>query len=131
MTRLLVVDDDPHARDLLKRLLGPLGEVVTAADPKGASARLAEEGPFDLVLTDMAMPNARDGLEVLQAVRARGPDTPVIVVTAFGNIEGALDSIQQGAFDYLAKPFDVDAILRVSRRAVEQKRLGEEYRSLR
>ncbi|MBN1204296.1 MAG: sigma-54-dependent Fis family transcriptional regulator, partial [Myxococcaceae bacterium] len=129
--RILAVDDDPHARDLLQRLLGTLGEVVLAADPKSAAERLAEDGPFDLVLTDMAMPNPGDGLEVLQAVRARLADTPVIVVTAFGNIEGALDSIQQGAFDYLAKPFDVDAILRVSRRALEQKRLVEENRSLR
>lgn len=129
--RLLAVDDDPHARDLLKRLLGSLGEVVVAADPRGAEERLVEEGPFDLVLTDMAMPHPGDGLQVLQAVRARLPDTPVIVVTAFGNIEGALDSIQQGAFDYLAKPFDVDAILRVARRALEQKRLVEENRSLR
>jgi DNA-binding NtrC family response regulator len=129
--RILAVDDDPHARDLLQRLLRVLGEVLLAADPKGAAERLAEDGPFDLVLTDMAMPNPGDGLEVLQAVKTRLPDTPVIVVTAFGNIEGALDSIQLGAFDYLPKPFDVDAILRVARRALEQKRLVEENRTLR
>lgn len=129
--RILVVDDDPHARDLLKRLLGTLGEVSQAPDPKVATARLGEEGPFDLVFTDMAMPQPGDGLVVLNEVRAHSPDTPVIVVTAFGNIEGALDSIQQGAFDYLSKPFDVDAIMRVARRALEQKRLVEENRSLR
>ncbi|ATB31193.1 sigma-54-dependent transcriptional regulator [Melittangium boletus] len=129
--RILVVDDDPHARDLLKRLLGMLGEVSQASDPKMAATRLSEEGPFDLVFTDMMMPNAGDGLIVLNEVRAHLPDTPVIVVTAFGNIEGALDSIQQGAFDYLSKPFDVDAIVRVARRALEQKRLVEENRSLR
>ncbi|MCY1016670.1 sigma-54-dependent transcriptional regulator [Pyxidicoccus sp. MSG2] len=128
--RILVVDDDPQARDLLQRLLGTLGTVTQAADPKRAAERLAE-GPFDLVMTDMAMPEPGDGLKVLQAVKTHLPDTPVIVVTAFGNIEGALDSIQQGAFDYLAKPFDVDAILRVARRALEQKRLVEENRSLR
>ncbi|MBM7118875.1 sigma-54-dependent transcriptional regulator [Archangium primigenium] len=129
--RILVVDDDPHARDLLKRLLGMLGEVTQASDPKMAATRLSEEGPFDLVFTDMMMPHAGDGLTVLNEVRAHLPDTPVIVVTAFGNIEGALDSIQQGAFDYLSKPFDVDAIVRVARRALEQKRLVEENRSLR
>ncbi|MFP2910763.1 sigma-54-dependent transcriptional regulator [Pyxidicoccus sp. 3LFB2] len=128
--RILVVDDDPQARDLLQRLLGTLGAVTQAPDPKRAAERLAE-GPFDLVMTDMAMPEPGDGLKVLQAVKTHLPDTPVIVVTAFGNIEGALDSIQQGAFDYLAKPFDVDAILRVARRALEQKRLVEENRSLR
>jgi DNA-binding NtrC family response regulator len=128
--RILVVDDDPQARDLLQRLLGTLGTVAQAADPRRAAERLAE-APFDLVLTDMAMPEPGDGLKVLQEVKAQLPDTPVVVVTAFGNIEGALDSIQQGAFDYLAKPFDVDAILRVARRALEQKRLVEENRSLR
>lgn len=128
--RILVVDDDPQARDLLQRLLGPLGAVTQAPDPRRATERIAE-GAFDLVLTDMAMPEPGDGLKVLQEVRAQLPDTPVVVVTAFGNIEGALDSIQQGAFDYLAKPFDVDAILRVARRALEQKRLVEENRSLR
>ncbi|AGC42568.1 Fis family transcriptional regulator [Myxococcus stipitatus DSM 14675] len=128
--RILVVDDDPQARDLLQRLLGPLGAVSQASNPKAAQERLAE-GAYDLVLTDMAMPEPGDGLKVLQEVKAHLPDTPVIVVTAFGNIEGALDSIQLGAFDYLAKPFDVDAILRVARRALEQKRLVEENRSLR
>jgi two-component system response regulator AtoC len=127
--RILVVDDDPQARDLLQRLLGTLGAVTQAPDPKRAAERLAE-GPFDLVMTDMAMPEPGDGLKVLQEVKTHLPDTPVIVVTAFGNIEGALDSIQQGAFDYLAKPFDVDAILRVAKRALEQKRLVEENRSL-
>ncbi len=127
--RILVVDDDPQARDLLQRLLGTLGTVTQAPAPKRAAERLAE-GPFDLVMTDMAMPEPGDGLKVLQAVKSHLPDTPVIVVTAFGNIEGALDSIQQGAFDYLAKPFDVDAILRVAKRALEQKRLVEENRSL-
>jgi two-component system, NtrC family, response regulator AtoC len=129
--RILAVDDDPHARDLLRRLLGTLGEVMQASHPEGAVERLTEDGPFDLVLTDMAMPNPGDGLRVLREVKTRLPDTPVIVVTAFGNVEGALDSIQQGAFDYLAKPFDVDAIMRVARRALEQKRLVEENRSLR
>src|SRR6218665_1373932 len=129
--RILVVDDDPHARDLLKRLLGMLGEVSQASDPKMAATRLSEEGPFDLVFTDMRMPNAGDGLIVLNEVRAHLPDTPVVVVTAFGNIEGVLERIQQGAFDYLSKPFDVDAIVRVARRALEQKRLVEENRSLR
>jgi two-component system, NtrC family, response regulator AtoC len=128
--RLLVVDDDSHARDLLQRLLGAMGEVHQAAGPAQA-VELIKEGPaFDLVMTDMAMPEPDDGLKVLNFSRERQPDTPVIVVTAYGNIEGALDTIQQGAFDYLSKPFDVDAIVRVARRALEQKRLIEENRSL-
>jgi DNA-binding NtrC family response regulator len=130
MTRILVVDDDPHARDLLRRLLSSLGQIIEAANPAEAQAALADEPP-DLVLTDMAMPDPSDGLTVLRAVKALCPETPVVVVTAYGNIEGALDTIQQGAFDYLSKPFDVDAIARVVRRALEQKRLLEENRTLR
>ena len=127
---ILVVDDDPHARGLLRRLLGPLGTVSEADSAPAAEAALRGSG-VDVVITDMAMPDPDDGLRVLKATHAQNPDTPVIVITAFGNIEGALDTIQKGAFDYLAKPFDVDGVVRVVRRAVEQRRLVEENKSLR
>jgi two-component system, NtrC family, response regulator AtoC len=127
---ILVVDDDPHAIDLLRRLLSPFGRISDASSATAGIETLARE-PVDLVLTDMAMPDPADGLKMLQATREQLPDTPVVVVTAYGNIEGALDTIQQGAFDYLSKPFDVDAIARVVRRALEQKRLVEENKSLR
>lgn len=129
--RLLVVDDDPHARDLLKRLLGQFGDVHEAATPAAAIERIGKEHDFDLVFTDMAMPDPADGLTVLNASKDAMPDTPVVVVTAYGNIEGALDTIQKGAFDYVAKPFDVDAIVRLARRALEQRRLVEENKNLR
>src|SRR5215469_2784447 len=128
---ILVVDDDPHARDLLSRLLIPIGRVSAVSEARTAEQLLASGEPVDLVLTDMAMPDVSDGLKVLRAAREHWPDTAVIILTAYGNIEGALDTIQQGAFDYLAKPFDVDALTRVARRALEQKRLVEENRSLR
>jgi DNA-binding NtrC family response regulator len=128
---ILVVDDDPHARGLLRRLLGPLGQVSEASSAPAAEELLKGTVPVDVVLTDMAMPDPDDGLRVLRAALAKNPDTPVVVLTAFGNIEGALDTIQKGAFDYLAKPFDVDAIVRVVRRALEQRRLVEENKSLR
>ena len=128
---ILLVDDDNHALDLLRRVLAPLGRISEAADVAAAEAFLAQGDPVDLVVTDMAMPDPSDGLKVLQATREHTPDTAVIVLTAFGNIEGALDTIQQGAYDYLAKPFDVDALTRVARRALEQKRLREENNRLR
>ncbi|MBI3182831.1 MAG: sigma-54-dependent Fis family transcriptional regulator [Myxococcales bacterium] len=130
LSHILVVDDDPHARDLLRRLLGQLGRISEAASAEEACRFVSQEG-VDLVLTDMAMPDPSDGLKVLRAAKEHAPEAPVVVVTAYGNIEGALDSIQQGAFDYLSKPFDVDAISRVVRRGLEQKRLVEENRSLR
>jgi DNA-binding NtrC family response regulator len=130
-SHILVVDDDPHARDLLRRLLGTHARVTEAANAPAALALLSGSETIDLVMTDMAMPDANDGLSVLKATREHWPDAPVIVLTAFGNIEGALDTIQQGAFDYLAKPFDVDQISRSVRRALDQKRLVEENRNLR
>jgi two-component system, NtrC family, response regulator AtoC len=129
--RILVVDDDPHARGLLRRLLAPLGEVTEAAGVAQAEEVLRGSHKVDLVLTDMAMPDAQDGMRVLKATQDASPDTAVVVITAFSNVEGALDAIQQGAFDYLSKPFDVDAIVRVVRRGLEQKRLVEENRNLR
>jgi DNA-binding NtrC family response regulator len=129
--RILTVDDDPHALDLLQRLLSPMGEVHQASNATDAIAKLSGSLQFDLVLTDMAMPNPGDGLKVLTASREHQIETPVVIVTAYGNIEGALDTIQQGAFDYLSKPFDVDAIVRVARRALDQKRLVAENRNLR
>jgi two-component system response regulator AtoC len=128
---ILVVDDDPHARGLLRRLLAPLGTVSEAVSAPTAEDALRGAARMDVVLTDMAMPDPDDGLRVLKATLEHHPDAPVIVLTAFGNIKGALDTIQQGAFDYLAKPFDVDAIVRVVRRALEQRRLVEENKSLR
>jgi len=128
---ILLVDDDGHARDLLRRVLGSMGRIFEASDVQGAMDELSKGEPIDLVVTDMAMPDATDGLRVLHAAREHWPDTAVIVLTAFGNIEGALDTIQQGAYDYLAKPFDVDALTRVARRALEQKRLLEENWRLR
>ncbi|HYX93053.1 MAG TPA: response regulator, partial [Myxococcaceae bacterium] len=127
---ILVVDDDPHARDLLRRLLSSTGQVSEASSAAEAKQALSRQA-FDLVLTDMAMPDPADGLRVLQATKEHLPEAPVVVVTAYGNIEGALDTIQKGAFDYLPKPFDVDQIVRVVRRALEQKRLVEENRTLR
>jgi len=129
--QILVVDDDPHARGLLRRLLAPLGEVTEAAGVQQAEEVLRGNHKVDLVLTDMAMPDPQDGMRVLKATQDASPDTAVIVITAFSNVEGALDAIQQGAFDYLSKPFDVDAIVRVVRRGLEQKRLVEENRNLR
>jgi two-component system, NtrC family, response regulator AtoC len=129
--RILVVDDDPHARDLLRRLLQPFGVVEEAKDATDALTQLAAPGVFDLVFTDMAMPDPSDGIRVLNASKETHPDTPIVVLTAYGNIEGALDTIQKGAFDYVSKPFDVDSIVRLARRALDQKRLVEENKNLR
>ena len=116
--RILVAEDDPSMRELVARILGESGhEVTTAEDGIAAIARLSQ--PFDLVITDMRMPGA-DGSQVLAKSRERWPTTPVVVLTAFGSIPGAVDAMRLGAFDYLAKPLPNPQALRdVVQRALE------------
>src|SRR5260370_27719961 len=92
---VLVVDDDPHARDLLRRLLSPMGRVSASSDAAGAEQLLASGEPVDLVLTDMAMPDVSDALEVLPATREPSPHTSAIVLPACGNTAAALAPIQR------------------------------------
>jgi two-component system response regulator AtoC len=130
--RIFVCDDDTSSRELLARILGAEGHRVTAlSDGREALERLSgSDGPPDLVVSDIRMGDL-DGLALTDALRQRAPETPVILVTAFGNIDGAVDAIRRGAFDYISKPYDVDAIKVVVARALEQRRLALENRALR
>ncbi|HEY3354583.1 MAG TPA: sigma-54 dependent transcriptional regulator [Polyangia bacterium] len=128
---VFVVDDDTSSRELLTRILSGEGHRVTAlSDGHEALARLAADGPPDLVVSDIRMGEV-DGLQLTDALRERAPDTPVLLVTAFGNIDGAVEAIRRGAFDYISKPYDVDGIKVVVARALEQRRLALENRALR
>jgi DNA-binding NtrC family response regulator len=128
---ILVVDDDQSSRELLTRILGQDGHQVTAlADGHEAIEALGRGEPPDLVVSDIRMAEA-DGLQVMDAYRQKAPDTPVILVTAFGTVDGALEAIRRGAADYLSKPYDVDAIKLVVARALKQRALALENRTLR
>ncbi|HZY03397.1 MAG TPA: sigma-54 dependent transcriptional regulator [Anaeromyxobacteraceae bacterium] len=129
--RILVVDDDQSSRELLSRILGQDGHEVTAlSDGREAIEALGAGDPPDLVVSDIRMAEA-DGLQVMDAYRQKAPDTPVILVTAFGTVDGALEAIRRGAADYLSKPYDVDAIKLVVARALKQRALALENRTLR
>ncbi len=130
--RIFVVDDDGSSRDLLSRILAREGHRITAlSDGREALDLLAGGGdPPDLVVSDIRM-GELDGLQLVDAFHERAADTPVILVTAFGNIDGAVDAIRRGAFDYISKPYDVDAIKVVVARALTQRRLALENRALR
>jgi two-component system, NtrC family, response regulator AtoC len=129
--RIYVVDDDASSRDLLARILAGEGYRVTALDDgQMALQQLGREPAPDLVVSDIRM-GETGGLELTDALRERAPDTPVILVTAFGNIDGAIEAIRRGAFDYLSKPYDVDGIKLVVARALRQRALTLENRALR
>src|SRR5512138_80841 len=129
--RIWVIDDDAASRELLGRILAARGwEVAQLSDGREALERLAAQGPPDLVVSDIRMAEV-GGLEVTEAFKRDAPDTPVILVTAFGNVDGAVEAIRRGAFDYVSKPYDVDAVQLTAARALEQRRLAAENDVLR
>jgi DNA-binding NtrC family response regulator len=124
---LLVVDDDPVTVNLLKEVLTKEGyEVITALSGEEAMARGMEDF-FNIVITDMRLGD-QDGMEVLRSFKKLAPETTVIMITAFGSIETAIEAIREGAFDYISKPFKLDEIKFTIRRALEQRRLLQENR---
>jgi len=106
----LVVDDERDIRELLVLTLGRMGlRVDTAPDLASARAQLAANA-YDLCLTDMRLPDG-SGVELINLISHRYPDTPVAMITAFGNVEAAVDALKAGAFDFVSKPVDL-AVLR-------------------
>jgi two-component system, NtrC family, response regulator AtoC len=123
--KILVVDDDAVARELLTEALKKEGYSVEAfASGEEAIAR-GREGHVDLVLTDIRM-GAVDGLTVLREFKRLRADTAIVVLTAFGSLEGAIEAIKQGAYDYLAKPFKKEEIKLVVQRSLDHCRLLRE-----
>ncbi len=124
-THLLVVDDDPVTVDLLKEVLSKEGFKVSTALSGEQAVALGLDNLFDLVITDVRM-GEKDGMEVLRFFKKNAPETTVIMITAFGTIETAIEAIREGAYDYISKPFKLDEIKFTVQRALEQRRLIQE-----
>jgi two-component system NtrC family response regulator len=128
--RILVVDDDSSVRRVMKMQLEEAGyDVALACDGDEARCRIDELRP-KLVITDLRMP-ASDGIDLLRHVRDQQLETTVIIITAFGSIETAVEAMKAGAYDYVTKPIDYDALTLVVHRAMERQSLLEEVRNLR
>jgi two-component system response regulator AtoC len=128
--RILVVDDDETIRDLLRDMLTANGhEVETAADARAAAEAL-KAAEFELVVTDLMLPDG-DGLEVLRMARARPYEPEVLLITAYGTIDSAVEAVKAGAFDYLTKPVATQKLLLAVDRAVERRALKSEVSALR
>src|SRR6187455_722844 len=120
----LVVDDERDIRELLVLTLGRMGlRVDTAADLASARAQLGAE-KYDLCLTDMRLPDG-SGLDLIAHIAQRYPDTPVAMITAYGNVEAAVDALKAGAFDFVTKPVDLTVLRRLVQNALD---LGEKRR---
>src|SRR5882724_9837248 len=124
MAKVLVVDDERRMRRILQILLERMGiESVAAENCDEALERFQAEN-VGLVLTDLKMPGM-SGLELLARVRELDADVPVIVLTAYGTVETAVEAMKLGAFDYVLKPFDVETVELTIRKALEMR----QYRS--
>src|SRR4026209_2309501 len=114
---ILVVDDEKSQREILEMILADEGCDVTTAASGEAALKFARERSFDLALTDLKM-TGMDGIELLQQLLAHDSSIIVILLTAHGTIDSAKEALRRGAFDYLQKPFDRDALLATIKRAL-------------
>src|SRR5262245_30801999 len=118
--QLLLVEDDTAMRQMLESLFRQEGYAVAEAATANAALELARQTDFDVVLSDIKMPG-KSGLELLGALRELRPDTPVVLMTAFGSIDTAVDAMRAGAFGYTTKPFQPEEVLRTVKRALDRR----------
>jgi DNA-binding NtrC family response regulator len=116
-TNVLVVDDDDHMRIALKESLLKEGYGVSVADNGLKAVEEIDKSIFDLVITDVKMPHL-NGIDLLQHVKEKRPFLPVILITAYGTVQDAVKVIKEGAFDYIQKPFNIDTLYGVVKRAL-------------
>lgn len=126
---LLLVDDDQFIRDALAEFLRGLGHRVETASTCGEAMDRIAEFPFDVVLCDVNLPD-EDGFRLLEFTKQQRPETSVILMTGFGTIDGAVEAIRLGAFDYLTKPLIDDELDFSIQRALGQRQIVEENKNL-
>jgi two-component system response regulator AtoC len=129
MRRVLIVDDEQNLRHMLQTLLKREGyEPVGVSSVEGALMEL-EDRPYDIVITDLRMPG-KSGLDLVDEIRRRKMDATVVVMTAYGSRDIAIEAMKHGAYDYISKPFEADEIVLLLRKAEERERLFRENQSL-
>jgi two-component system response regulator PilR (NtrC family) len=129
-TRILVVDDEISMREFLGILMEREGYRVDLANSAESAVALLQSASYDLVISDVKMPGM-DGLALLAQVKKLAPDTAVIMVTAFSTAEHAVEAMKLGAYDYIAKPFNVEEIRIIVRNALDRRTLAKENLRLR
>ena len=117
--RILIIDDDPHFLRVLQRILSGEKFVVTATSNSCDAVDLLRSGNFDLIICDLRMPDC-DGLNLLQAIRSAGSEIPVIILTAYGEVDTYLEAMNAGATEYLNKPINTDELVQVVRNCLRK-----------
>ena len=126
---VLVVDDDRHNREMLGEALQRAGFHVALASGVMEAMEMAGGRDFDAIMSDIKM-SPLSGIDLLQRIRDSSPETPVVLLTAFGSLETAIQTMKQGAFDYITKPVNLEELALVLNRAVQHHRLVREHRNL-
>jgi len=127
--KILIVDDEASNRNILGQELIHRGYAVDLAGDGREAIRKLESAPADLMILDYMMP-AMNGLDVLKELRALGNEIPVIMITAYGSVERAVDAMRAGAYDFITRPFEPDHIALVVQKALERHRLQREVEVL-
>ena len=127
---ILVVDDDDAHRGMLKTMLGSWGYTVDEATDGDEAVDRVREKAFDAVLTDVRMARM-DGIHALKGILEYNPALPVVLMTAYSSVETAVEALRLGAYDYLVKPLDFEALKHTLEKAIEHSRLSVENRELR
>ena len=129
MPKILIIDDERSIRNTLKEILTYEGFEVSEAQDGMEGLKAVEKGKFDVILCDIKMPKM-DGIEVLEKIQELAPETPVVIVSGHGNIDTAVEAIKKGAFDYIAKPLDLNRTLVTIRNAMDRSTLVNETKVL-
>ncbi len=132
MTDILIVDDERDIRELISDILQDEGYATRMAGTSDdCMSEIADQAPGLLILDIWLKDSAMDGIDILKSVKRDNPDIPIIIISGHGNIEIAVAAIKQGAYDFIEKPFNIDQLLVVIRRAMEASRLRRENSQLR
>ena len=129
MRRVLVVDDEQNLRHMLQTLLKREGYEAVGVPSVESALKELEDRPYDIVITDLRMPG-QSGLDLVDEVRRRNLGTTVVVMTAYGSRDIAIEAMKRGAYDYISKPFEADELILLLRKAEERERLFRENQSL-
>ncbi|HSB05390.1 MAG TPA: sigma-54 dependent transcriptional regulator [Thermodesulfobacteriota bacterium] len=128
MASILIVDDDRNLCKILKAQLEKSGFSVLVTHDVDSALLIVKEKDLDLIITDLKMPG-KSGMDLLSLSKAEKPAVPVILITAYGNVEVAVTAIKKGAYDFITKPFDEDELLNVTQKAISESQRNKELLS--